>query len=175
MRSRRNWILLLLLLLLLLTAISCQRFRDYMDSKPIELSEITGGGFFFELNGSWSYVIITDSIISEHSRVNRIGEDSVVHTWQRLAFHQIVYDVEKDSVFRLTGHFLWFPNSPLVAFEFFPYYEISSHGIVSKVHGRLYVLNRGLWNRFRLSRDDGKFYRYVRRKSFVVRRALSQI
>ena len=156
------------LLLIVATTYSCQRVRDYMDRRPIELSEIVDGGFFFELNDSWSYIQITDSVISEYHRIVRVGEDNVVRTSKRLAFHQIVYGVENDSIFRLTGYFLWFPDAPLRAFEFFPYYEISSHGTVSKIHGRLYVLNRGIRNRFILRRDDGKFYRYVRRKPLAV-------
>lgn len=161
---------------LLLTVFSCGRLKDEMSGKPIELAEITKGGFFFEHKGSWSYVELSDVVLAERKVFNKVNKDSVVvRTWKELAFYQVIYDIEKDSIFKLNGYFPSYYTPPTyTAITFYPFYVLKGETVgcksTSKVRSRLYTINRGLWHRFTLGvdYDYGRYYKYVRMKPFKV-------
>ena len=156
-----------LLIIVMFTNYSCQRWDDAMSRKPIDLSEVIEGGFFFELKGSWSYIKL-----SEQNVPDNIKKDTV-QNWKYCSFYQIIYDFEKDSIFRLNGYFPWFFDTPY-GITFYPFYvlkgETSSYNTTSKERSRFYSLSRGLKYKFTLGVDYnfGRYYRYVKRKPFKV-------
>jgi hypothetical protein len=138
-----------LIIIALLTLTSCERLHDWK-YKPIYLSELTQGGFFFEWQGSWSYV--------------ELHVDST--------FYQVVYDIEKDSVFKLEGII---PHPPPLAITFEPFYVLKNEGKgykkTEKQRSRMYTIYRGVWYKyyFFVNVDYDLYYNYVRRKPYKVK------